>query len=84
MRIGVTGGTGFVGSHLIDAALAAGHEVKALTRREQPARDGLEWIAGSLEDRAALHALVTDTDAIIHVAGVISAPDKEVFDKGNV
>ena len=84
MRIGVTGGTGFVGSHLIDAALAAGHEVKALTRREQPARDGLEWIAGSLEDRAALHALVTDTDAIIHVAGVISAPDKEGFDKGNV
>ena len=84
MKIGVTGGTGFVGSHLIDAALAAGHEVKALTRRDQPARDGLEWIAGSLEDRAALHALVTDTDAIVHVAGVITAPDKAGFDKGNV
>jgi nucleoside-diphosphate-sugar epimerase len=84
MKIGVTGGTGFVGSHLIDAALAAGHEVKALTRRDQPPRDGLEWIAGSLEDRAALHALVTDTDAIVHVAGVITAPDKAGFDKGNV
>ena len=36
MKLAITGGTGFVGSHLIDAALAAGHEVKALTRREQP------------------------------------------------
>lgn len=41
MRLSVTGGTGFVGSHLIDAALSAGHQVKALTRREQPARAGL-------------------------------------------
>ena len=36
MKLAVTGGTGFVGSHLVDAALAAGHDIKALTRREQP------------------------------------------------
>ena len=84
MRLSVTGGTGFVGSHLIDAALNAGHEVKALTRREQPARANLEWIDGSLEDRAALHRLVTDSDAVIHVAGVISASDAAGFERGNV
>lgn len=84
MRLSVTGGTGFVGSHLIDAALSAGHQVKALTRREQPARAGLEWIAGSLEDRAALHRLVTDSDAVIHVAGVISAADVAGFERGNI
>jgi nucleoside-diphosphate-sugar epimerase len=84
MRIGLTGGTGFVGSHLIDVALAAGHQVKALTRRDQPDRDGVEWIAGSLEDRSALHQLVTDADALIHVAGVISAPNAAGFHKGNV
>ena len=84
MMLGITGGTGFVGSHLIEAALAAGHRVKALTRREQPERSGVEWVAGSLEDRPALHQLVTDTDAIVHVAGVISAPDAAGFDKGNV
>ena len=39
MRIAITGGTGFVGAHLIEAALAAGHEVAALTRREQAPRD---------------------------------------------
>jgi nucleoside-diphosphate-sugar epimerase len=84
MKLAVTGGTGFVGSHLIDAALAAGHEVAVLTRREQPPRDNLEWVSGSLDDRAALERLVTGADAIIHVAGVISAPDAAGFEQGNV
>jgi nucleoside-diphosphate-sugar epimerase len=84
VKLAITGGTGFVGSHLIDAALAAGHEVKALARRDQPDRDGLEWISGSLDDRAALERLVIDADAIIHVAGVISAPDAAGFERGNV
>lgn len=84
MKLAITGGTGFVGSHLIDEALAAVHEIKALTRREQPPRNGVEWIDGDLEDRTALHQLVTDADAIIHVAGVINAQDAESFGKGNV
>lgn len=84
MRLAITGGTGFVGSHLIDAALAAGHMVRALTRRDQPARDQVEWIAGSLGDRDFVRALVTDADAVIHVAGVINAPDAAAFDQGNV
>jgi len=84
MKLAITGGTGFVGAHLIDAALSAGHTVKALTRREQPAREHLEWVSGSLEDRDAVRLLVTDADAVIHVAGVISAPDAAAFDHGNV
>jgi nucleoside-diphosphate-sugar epimerase len=84
MILAVTGGTGFVGSHVIDAALAAGHEVRALTRRDQPPRDRLTWIRGSLDDRDALKALVEHADAAIHVAGVISAPDAEAFERGNV
>jgi nucleoside-diphosphate-sugar epimerase len=84
MKLAITGGTGFVGSHVIDAALAAGHEVTALTRREQPQRASLEWIPGSLEDRAALKALVEDADALIHVAGAINAPDAAGFEQGNV
>lgn len=84
MRLSVTGGTGFVGSHLIDAALSAGHEVKALTRREQPSRDGVEWILGDLNDRSALHRLVTESEAVVHIAGVISASDAAGFEHGNV
>jgi nucleoside-diphosphate-sugar epimerase len=84
VKLAITGGTGFVGSHLIESALAAGHEVRALTRRDQPGRPGLTWIAGSLEDRDALRRLVAEVDAVIHVAGVINAPDAAAFEQGNV
>ena len=84
MKLAITGGTGFVGSHVINAALAAGHEVQALTRRQQPNRDRVEWIAGDLDDRQALKRLVEDADAVVHVAGVINAPDQAGFDQGNV
>jgi nucleoside-diphosphate-sugar epimerase len=83
VKLAITGGTGFVGARLIDAALAAGYEIRALTRRQQPPRDAVAWVAGSLEDRDALHRLVTGADAVIHVAGVISAPDAAGFDAGN-
>ena len=84
MKIAVTGATGFVGSHLVDLALAAGHRLNALTRRDQPQREGIDWIAGSLEDRGALERLVDGADAVIHVAGTITAPNAAAFNKGNV
>ncbi|MFL6721387.1 MAG: NAD-dependent epimerase/dehydratase family protein, partial [Sphingomonas sp.] len=84
MRLAITGGTGFVGSHLLDAALAAGHQIQALTRREQPPRDNLAWMVGDLSSRDALHLLVDGADAIIHVAGTITAPTAAAFEKGNV
>jgi nucleoside-diphosphate-sugar epimerase len=82
--IAVTGGTGFVGSRLIGLVLAAGHQVRALTRRPQPARDGLVWIEGALDDRAALARLVEGADAVVHVAGVVNAPDRAGFAAGNI
>jgi nucleoside-diphosphate-sugar epimerase len=84
VRLAITGGTGFVGSHLLDVALAAGHRVTALTRRDQPPRENLDWIAGDLKDREALRGLVDGADAIIHVAGTINAPNAAGFDQGNV
>ncbi len=84
MKLAITGGTGFVGAHVIDAALVGGHQVTALTRRAQPAREGLTWIAGDLADRAALDGLVAGADAIIHVAGVLKARDAAGFELGNV
>jgi nucleoside-diphosphate-sugar epimerase len=84
MRLAVTGATGFVGSHLLDAAVAAGHEVAALTRREQPARESVTWVAGDLHNRAGLERLVDGADALIHVAGVISARGAAGFEQGYV
>ncbi|MEO6198978.1 MAG: NAD-dependent epimerase/dehydratase family protein [Sphingomicrobium sp.] len=84
MRIAITGGTGFVGAHLVDAAIAAGHEVAALARRKQEPRAGVTWVAGALEDREPLRQLATGADAVIHVAGVLSAPTPAAFDEANV
>lgn len=82
--LAITGGTGFVGRRLIDAALANGHRVRALTRRAQPTRGGVEWIAGALDTPEALAELVAGADAVIHVAGVVNAPDKAGFVAGNI
>jgi len=84
MKLAVTGATGFVGSHLLDVALAAGHRVVALTRRDQVPREGVTWISGDLHDTPALERLVDGADAVIHVAGVISGHTAAAFEQGNV
>lgn len=84
MTVAVTGATGFVGQALLDRAAKGGFEVRALTRREQPPREGVEWVRGDLDDRAALRRLCQGAEAVIHVAGVVNAPDAEGFERGNV
>ncbi|WP_066777731.1 NAD-dependent epimerase/dehydratase family protein [Sphingomonas sp. CCH5-D11] len=84
MILALTGGTGFVGRATIETALTAGHQIRALTRRPQPDRDGMTWISGALDDAASLAALVDGADAVIHIAGVVNAPDRAGFVAGNV
>ena len=81
MILAITGATGFVGSHLVDQALAAGHDVRALTRREQPPRDRLTWVPGNLSGPGTL---VEGADAVIHVAGIVNAADRAGFVSGNI
>ncbi|MDP2131020.1 MAG: NAD(P)-dependent oxidoreductase [Erythrobacter sp.] len=82
--LAITGATGFVGSAVMEAALAAGHRVRALARREQPERAGVEWVPGDLADRAALAALAQGADAVIHVAGLTNTPVPAEFETANV
>jgi nucleoside-diphosphate-sugar epimerase len=84
LKLAVTGATGFVGGHLLGRALEAGHRVKALTRRPQPLRDGIDWIDGALDRPDSLGRLVAGADAVIHVAGVLNARDAAGFEAGNV
>ena len=83
MRLAITGGTGFVGSHLIGQAVAGGHEVRALTRRPQPPAEGIVWSEGALDRPDSLAALVQGCDAVVHVAGVING-DAAAFTAGNI
>ena len=82
--VAVTGGTGFVGGTLINLGRAAGHQVRALTRRPQVDHEHVTWVAGALDTPGALDELVRGADAVIHVAGVVNAPDKAGFVAGNV
>jgi nucleoside-diphosphate-sugar epimerase len=84
LTLAITGGTGFVGSHLLDVALAGGHAVRALTRQPRPGRPGVAWVPGDLSDQAALDRLVAGADAVVHVAGVTNERSRAGFDLGNV
>lgn len=84
MIIALTGATGFVGSTFLDLALGEGHQVRALTRRAQAERAGVTWMRGDLADAAALAELCVGAETVVHVAGVVNAPDKAGFVAGNV
>ena len=77
MRILVTGGAGFVGSHTVDALLARGHEVRVLDSLEPPVHTGerppylppeVELIRGNVFDRAAFRQALDGIDAVFHLA----------------
>jgi len=84
MSIAITGGTGFVGQALLDRAAEEGIAVRALARRQQPDRKGINWYDGDLASPKALARLVRGTEAVIHVAGVVNAPHPAEFEAGNV
>ena len=84
MILAVTGGTGFVGARFLDLAADRGMAVKALTRRPQEPRAGMEWVRGSLEDCDSLRSLLEGADAVVHIAGVINTRDPADFERGNV
>jgi len=80
MRILVTGGAGFVGSHSIERLLQAGHAVTAfdnLSTGKASNLDGLDvpLIEGDVRDMESLdEALAEGYDAVLHLAAVVSVP----------
>jgi dihydroflavonol-4-reductase len=88
VRVLVTGGTGFIGSHLVEALLAQGHEVRCLVR--DPRRLG--WISGlpsvtivqgdMNEPRSLLEGL-RGVDQVYHVAGLTRARAAREFFRVN-
>jgi uncharacterized protein YbjT (DUF2867 family) len=82
--LAITGGTGFVGSHLLRLALAEGYDVRALTRGWKPPEEGIAWVDGALDRPETLVKLAEGADAAIHVAGAINAPSRAAFEAANV
>jgi nucleoside-diphosphate-sugar epimerase len=89
MKILLTGGSGFLGSHVAEQLSARGVAVRALVR---PSSDcghlrtlsGVELVTGAIEDRPSLDSAVSGVDAVIHAAGLVKARRPEDFVAINV
>lgn len=79
----ITGGTGFVGLHLVPALARAGFRLRLLARHPptHPALQGIpfEVVPGHLHDETALARLVRGADVVIHAAGLIKAHHRAAF-----
>lgn len=65
----VTGGTGTLGQHVVPGLLAAGQEVRVLTRQARVAQDGVEVVNGDLFTGEGVEAAVQGAEIIVHCAG---------------
>jgi nucleoside-diphosphate-sugar epimerase len=74
----VTGGTGFVGRHVVSALCSAGHSVRVLTRHADHARtvlgDGVELAAGDVLDATTLDSAGEDVEIVVHLAASVPRP----------
>jgi nucleoside-diphosphate-sugar epimerase len=81
--IAVTGGTGFLGRHLVLALWQAGYQPRLLVRQDpsHPLLDGIQpqLVPGDLGDEASLARLVSGTDIVIHAGGLIKAASRQQF-----
>ncbi|MGZ8283184.1 MAG: NAD-dependent epimerase/dehydratase family protein [Allosphingosinicella sp.] len=81
--LAITGGTGFVGSHLLRVARDQGYDLRALTRGWRPPEDGIDWVDGALDREDSLTKLCEGADAVVHVAGLINASSRAAFETVN-
>ena len=79
MRVLVTGGAGFIGSHLVDRLLAAGHEVRVLDSLDPQVHSGwpdylaadVERIEGDVRDHDAVKGALEGVDRLVHLAAAV-------------
>jgi len=80
MRILVTGGAGFIGSHLVDALVRFGHRVRVFDNLEAQVHQGqtptylnqeAEYVWGDVRDRARLREVLRDVEVVFHEAAMV-------------
>lgn len=85
MKVLVTGGTGFVGTHLVNRLLHRGHAVTVLARDPRKTRNRynhpVETAAGDVLDRASIVAAAAGRDAVVHLVGIINEKGAQTFDR---
>ncbi len=85
MKVLVTGGTGFVGTHLVNRLLQRGHAVAVLARDPEKTRNRynrpVEAVAGDVLEPASLASAAAGRDAVVHLVGIIHEEGEQTFDR---
>jgi nucleoside-diphosphate-sugar epimerase len=79
----VTGGTGFIGTHLLERLSALGQRARALVRRSVNLPSGVEAVRADLVTGEGLSDALPGVDTIIHLAGVTKALRQSDYYTGN-
>ncbi|TQS30065.1 NAD(P)-dependent oxidoreductase [Microbispora sp. KK1-11] len=86
MRVGLTGGAGFIGGHIIEALVARGHQVTVFDHQgridpqimfglDSYDRDAITVMLGDVRDSTAVTELAAHVDGIIHLAAVLGTQE---------
>lgn len=86
----VTGGTGFLGSHIVRRLVEDGHKIRALVRnRERAEREGrlegvpVDWASGDVTEPASLTAALVGVDQIVHTAAIAIEKGQASYEQVN-
>jgi len=75
MKVAVTGGSGFIGSHVVDKLAAAGHRVIIIDSRRPPGGTNATYRDADIRDLSGLVRATSGCDVIFHLAGVSNVND---------
>ena len=91
MRVLVTGGSGFLGSHVVERLIERGHEVACLVRTSSdtsfldavrgPKGERVALVSGAIDDVASLERAVADCEGVVHCAGVVKARTYDDYER---
>jgi NADH dehydrogenase len=85
LKVLVTGATGFVGTHVVNALLREGHAVAVLARRPESTRNRynrpVEVASGDVLDAASLARACAGREAVVHLVGIIWEKGAQTFDR---
>lgn len=87
MKAFITGGTGFIGSHLVDSLIRdGGHELRCMVRKDEKWLEGKPYkrVNCDLNNLPALQDAIEGVDVIVHLAGIVKAKETRIFEQVNV
>lgn len=84
----IAGGTGFIGSHLVDALSKGNYACRCLVRTEERAKvckkANFEAVIGDITDRKSLEGRLDDCDIVIHLVGIIEEKGDMTFERVHI